>query len=96
MSDAPVIYTVDERVATITLHRPEKLNAWTTAMDGAFRAAVREAGEDPEKIEEDMGDLGEDEEPFILPGSGKGRGAARGRDARGAPLRDRTLYDLQA
>ncbi|MFN9262585.1 MAG: enoyl-CoA hydratase [Acidobacteriota bacterium] len=48
MSDAPVLYSVDERVATITLHRPEKLNAWTTAMDGAFRAAVREAGDDPE------------------------------------------------
>lgn len=48
MSDAPVLYEVEERVATITLHRPEKLNAWTAAMDGAFRAAVAAAEGDPE------------------------------------------------
>jgi enoyl-CoA hydratase/carnithine racemase len=48
MSDAPVLYEVDQRVATITLHRPEKLNAWTVAMDEAFREKVARAEADPE------------------------------------------------
>ncbi len=48
MSDAPVLYDVDQRVATITLHRPEKLNAWTVAMDEAFREKVALAEADPE------------------------------------------------
>ena len=48
MSDAPVLYDVEERVATITLHRPEKLNAWTVAMESEFRARVAEAEADPE------------------------------------------------
>lgn len=48
MSDAPVLYDVDERVATITLHRPDKLNAWTAAMEREFCAKVAEAEADPE------------------------------------------------
>lgn len=51
-----------------------------------------ESGEDPDKIEEKMGDLGEDENPFVMPG-----GKPRGKGARraGAPLRrDPKLYDL--
>jgi len=48
MSDAPILYDVEDRVATITLHRPEKLNAWTAAMDHEFRAAVAAAEADPE------------------------------------------------
>jgi putative FmdB family regulatory protein len=54
-----------------------------------------EAGEDPERIEEEMGDmLDGDEDPFILPGrkGGKKRGGKRG--ARGAPRRDKTLYEM--
>ena len=51
-----------------------------------------EAGEDPEKIEAEMGDLSEDEEPFVLPGD-KGGKARKGRRPR--PLRrDNTLYEL--
>ena len=53
-----------------------------------------EAGEDPDKIEAEMGDMmGEDEDPFILPGkTGKKRG---GRNApRGAPKQDKTLYEM--
>ena len=49
-----------------------------------------EAGEDPDAIEAEMGDLLEDEEPFALPekkGFGKGK-------MRLAPRRDETLYDL--
>ncbi len=49
-----------------------------------------ESGEDPEKIEAEMGDLLENEDPFLLPGK---KGAA-GSGRRKAPRRDDTLYDL--
>ena len=50
-----------------------------------------EAGEDIEKIEAEMGDLmDKDEEPFVLPGAGKGKGGARRR----APRKDPTLYEM--
>lgn len=50
-----------------------------------------EAGEDPDAIEEEMGDLLEnDEEPFMLPGSGKGGRGLRRRP----PRRDETLYEM--
>ena len=49
-----------------------------------------EAGEDPEQIEADMGNLLEEEDPFILPGKRSAGTAAR----RTAPVRDETLYDL--
>jgi putative FmdB family regulatory protein len=49
-----------------------------------------ERGEDPEKIEAEMGDLLENEDPFILPEKGGKIGASR----RPAPTVDDTLYDL--
>jgi putative FmdB family regulatory protein len=49
-----------------------------------------EAGEDPDAIEAEMGDLLEGEEPFLLPEK-KGGVAAKKRPA---PQRDETLYDL--
>jgi len=49
-----------------------------------------EAGEDPDAIEAEMGDLLEGEEPFLLPEK-KGKGTA---EKRPAPQRDETLYDL--
>jgi hypothetical protein len=48
-----------------------------------------EAGEDPDAIEAEMGDLLEEDEPFLLPGK---TGAKRIR--RPAPMRDEKLYDL--
>jgi hypothetical protein len=47
-----------------------------------------EAGEDPEQIEADMGDILEDEDPF----EPKGKGAKAKSDT--PPTRDHTLYDL--
>ena len=47
MSDAPVLYAVADGVATITLNRPEKLNALTPDMLSQFFAAVAAASEDP-------------------------------------------------
>ncbi len=58
------------------------------AMEEAL--ARMEAGEDPEQIEAEMGDLLEGEDPFILPGQ-KGRPAGF---RRRPPRRDETLYDL--
>lgn len=49
-----------------------------------------ENGEDPDKIEAEMGDLLGDEEPFVLPEK-KG---STGKMTRPAPTRDETLYDL--
>jgi putative FmdB family regulatory protein len=49
-----------------------------------------EAGEDPDAIEAEMGDLLEEEEPFALADK---KGTASGRK-RPAPTRDETLYDL--
>ncbi len=50
--------------------------------------ARMERGEDPDRIEAEMGDLLEGEEPFILPGKKGGPGIRR------PPRRDETLYDL--
>ncbi len=49
-----------------------------------------ESGEDPDKIEAEMGDLMNEEEPFILPGKKGGRAGKKQRPLR----RDDTLYDL--
>ncbi len=48
-----------------------------------------EAGEDPDAIEAEMGDLLEEDEPFLLPGK-KGAKSTR----RPPPMRDEKLYDL--
>ncbi len=49
-----------------------------------------ENGEDPEKIEAEMGDLLEGEDPFLMPGR-KGRAV---KSNRSAPSRDDTMYEL--
>jgi putative FmdB family regulatory protein len=49
-----------------------------------------EAGEDPDAIEAEMGDLLEDEEPFLMP---EKKGSAKGTKM-APPRRDETLYDL--
>ncbi len=43
-----VLYSVSDRVATITLNRPDKLNAWTVNMEFEYKAAFAEAARDPE------------------------------------------------
>jgi putative FmdB family regulatory protein len=49
-----------------------------------------EAGEDPDAIEAEMGDLLEGEEPFLMPEKKGGSSVKK----RPAPQRDETLYDL--
>src|SRR6202162_2796333 len=46
MANLESVYTVADRVATITLNRPDKLNAWTAIMDQEVRAAIYEAEAD--------------------------------------------------
>jgi len=45
-----ILYEVDDPVATITLNRPEALNAWTTRMGGEVRHAVAQAEKDPNVV----------------------------------------------
>jgi len=40
-------YHVHERVATITLCRPERLNAWTAQMNAEYRSCLQRASDDP-------------------------------------------------
>jgi enoyl-CoA hydratase/carnithine racemase len=41
-----IIYTVQDRVALVTLNRPEKLNAWTAAMQSSVKRALHAATDD--------------------------------------------------
>jgi enoyl-CoA hydratase/carnithine racemase len=43
-----ILSSCADRICTITLNRPDKRNALTTAMIGAFRSAVERAAADPE------------------------------------------------
>jgi enoyl-CoA hydratase/carnithine racemase len=40
-------YDVTDQVATITLHRPERLNAWTSQMNAEYRSCLQRASDDP-------------------------------------------------
>lgn len=60
MSDTDVLYEVSQRIATITLNRPERLNAYTAGLGTALRAAVRRATDDA------------DVRVIVLTGAGRG------------------------
>jgi enoyl-CoA hydratase/carnithine racemase len=60
MNYEQILYGVDQRVATITLNRPDKLNAWTQKMDEEVTAAIRAAAAD------------DSVRAIILTGAGKG------------------------
>jgi enoyl-CoA hydratase/carnithine racemase len=53
-------YSVSSRVATITLDRPERLNAWTPTMEGELRAVMNALGAD------------ESVRAIVLTGAGRG------------------------
>jgi enoyl-CoA hydratase/carnithine racemase len=53
-------YDVTDRIATITLNRPDKLNAWTATMEQEVRAAMAAAESD------------ENVRVIILTGAGRG------------------------
>jgi enoyl-CoA hydratase/carnithine racemase len=54
------LYQVSDRVATITLNRPDKLNAWTGTMEKEVRGSIYEAEKDP------------DVRVIVLTGAGRG------------------------
>jgi enoyl-CoA hydratase/carnithine racemase len=48
ISTETVLYSVAQGVATITLNRPDRLNAWTREMGEGWSAALERAARDPE------------------------------------------------
>jgi enoyl-CoA hydratase/carnithine racemase len=60
MPTQETLYVAAGRVATITLHRPDKLNAWTAVMEQEVRAAMNEAERD------------ENVRVIVLTGAGRG------------------------
>jgi enoyl-CoA hydratase/carnithine racemase len=47
MNFAEIIYDKSDRVATVTMNRPEKMNAWTPKMGAEMRTAMMDAEHDP-------------------------------------------------
>src|SRR6202047_3478498 len=66
MPNEETLYSVHDRIATITLNRPDKLNAWTAVMERAVRAA--------------MGQAEQDENVRVIVLTGAGRGFCAGAD----------------
>src|ERR1700727_1180241 len=48
MPNQETLYNVAHRVATFTLNRPDKLNAWTALMESEVRAHMENAEQDDE------------------------------------------------
>jgi enoyl-CoA hydratase/carnithine racemase len=46
MAYEQILYEVEDQIATVTLNRPERLNAWTSVMECEVRAAMTEATAD--------------------------------------------------
>jgi enoyl-CoA hydratase/carnithine racemase len=55
-----ILYDVSDPVATITLNRPDRLNAWTDRMGAELRHAVAQAEQDPAVV------------AIVLTGAGRG------------------------
>lgn len=60
MPGQETLYQVADRVATITLNRPDKLNAWTAVMEQEVRSAIEEA------------ERADDVRVIVLTGAGRG------------------------
>jgi enoyl-CoA hydratase/carnithine racemase len=48
MAYETILYEVADHICTVTLNRPEKLNAWTGQMHVDLKDALHKAGDDPE------------------------------------------------
>ncbi|MEK7793552.1 MAG: enoyl-CoA hydratase [Candidatus Hydrogenedentota bacterium] len=60
MEFTEVLYDVSDKIATVTLNRPDKLNAWTSTMDRQYRRAMADA------------ESRDDVRVIIVTGAGKG------------------------
>ena len=49
MADSELLYEVKDRIATITLNRPDKMNAFTGPMIERWAASLQEAQHDSER-----------------------------------------------
>jgi len=74
-----ILYEVDDRIATITLNRPDKLNAWTVVMMGELIKAF------------DMADKDDDVLAIIMTGSGRGYCAGADLDPNNIPTRHKDV-----
>jgi enoyl-CoA hydratase/carnithine racemase len=79
MDEQLIRYEVADRIATITLNRPEQLNALSPAMVGQLRAAYERA-----EVDEDV---------WILVVTGAGRAFCTGADVTEIPDDGRVVYD---
>ncbi len=85
--------SIDEEDPRQAAHLMRKMTDMTgMELGSGMREAIRrmENGEDPDTIESEMGEIIEEEAPFLLPGKKARKGARR----HSAPGRDDTLYDL--
>ncbi|MGR8922039.1 MAG: enoyl-CoA hydratase/isomerase family protein [Gammaproteobacteria bacterium] len=60
MSERTVLTAIDDHVLTITLNRPERLNAWTYQMAAELRGAIQDGNDNPAV------------EAMVLTGAGRG------------------------
>ena len=93
-SEAEGLSEEDPRAAAKLMRKFSKM-AGMEFNEGIEQALQRmEAGEDPEAVEAEMGDVLDDAEPFVMAGGVKAKKGAGKERYRGAPRRDDTLYDL--
>jgi enoyl-CoA hydratase/carnithine racemase len=80
VSDSPALISVADGVATVTLNRPARLNAWTGRMESEYRRLMAEAAEDPDVR--------------VIVVTGAGRGFCAGADAAAlGPMTESGQYD---
>ena len=93
-SDAESVNDDDPRAAASLMRKFSSL-AGMEFNEGMEQALQRmEAGEDPEAIEADMGDVMNEEDPFVMSGQKGAKSHGKRGRKRGAPRRDEMLYDL--
>ncbi len=88
--DAENIHEDDPRQAAALMRKLSDVTG--LKMGGAMEEALRrmERGEDPDKIEEEMGDLLEGEEPFLFEAAKRAKNSPKPKP----PRVDETLYEL--
>ena len=89
MSYETILVSVEDRVATITLNRPERMNAWTGQLAAEVSAALRAANDD------------DGVRAVVITGAGRafcagadlggGGGTFAGREGRRAPVQPQIL-----